>query len=195
MPTDFDNRRDIDLLIVNHDGPPLLFKNLRDGTFRDVAADVGPGGAVGPGDDEMTAVAVGDVNKDDFPDFFFARARGGVFALSDSRARYTLTPAPDGSQSALAAQFVDYDNDGLLDLLTWSATDRMCSATSVNDGTDVTSSATAGRRRTCGPPVARGLALADLDGDGNTDVIAASAGSLHGGATAATAGTRPCESG
>ena len=41
VPTDFDNRRDIDLLLVPAAAPPLLFRNLRDGTFRDVAADVG----------------------------------------------------------------------------------------------------------------------------------------------------------
>ena len=47
VPTDFDNRRDIDLLVVNRGGPPMLFQNLRDGTFRDVAADVGLAAAVG----------------------------------------------------------------------------------------------------------------------------------------------------
>ena len=41
MPTDFDNRRDVDLLVVRDDAPPALYQNLRDGTFRDVAAEVG----------------------------------------------------------------------------------------------------------------------------------------------------------
>ena len=72
MPTDFDNRRDIDLLIVNRDAPPLLFQNLRDGTFRDVAAAVGLAAAIG-GAGRSPASTAGDVNKDDFPDFFFAR--------------------------------------------------------------------------------------------------------------------------
>ena len=73
MPTDFDNRRDIDLLIVNGDAPPVLLQNLRDGTFRDVAAEVGLAAAVGSTGD-VTAVAAGDVNKDGYPDFFFGRA-------------------------------------------------------------------------------------------------------------------------
>ena len=34
-PTDFDNRRDIDLLTVSHGARPKLFKNLRDGSFGD----------------------------------------------------------------------------------------------------------------------------------------------------------------
>jgi len=58
VPTDFDNRRDVDLLIVNRDAPPLLFQNLRDGTFRDVAAEAGLAGAVGR-DEDVTAVAAG----------------------------------------------------------------------------------------------------------------------------------------
>src|SRR5262249_13773868 len=52
VPTDFDDRRDIDLLIVNHRGAPLLFQNLRDGTFRDVAAETGLAAVVG--DAEVT---------------------------------------------------------------------------------------------------------------------------------------------
>ena len=170
-PTDFDNRRDIDLVIVNHDAPPLLFQNRRDGTFRDVAADVGLAAAVGP-DDSVAAVTVADVNKDDFPDFFFARARGGVLALSDSRGRYTLTPAPDGSQSAVASQFVDYDNDGLLDLLTWSSDGPHVFRHLGQRWEDVTSRAIGAAANVRGAISARGLALADLDGDGDTDFIA-----------------------
>src|SRR6185503_18435324 len=41
VPTDFDNHRDIDLLVVNYGSAPTLFSNQRDGTFRDVAAEVG----------------------------------------------------------------------------------------------------------------------------------------------------------
>src|SRR6185503_18907409 len=117
VPTDFDNRRDIDLLIVNADAPPLLFKNLRDGTFRNVAAEVGLQRVGGP----VTSVAAGDINQDDYPDFFFGRAdAAGLFAVSDGRGRFTVAAAPDASRSAGAAQFVDYDNDGMLDLVTWS---------------------------------------------------------------------------
>ena len=41
VPTDFDNRRDIDVLLASPGVAPLLFRNLRDGAFKDVAADVG----------------------------------------------------------------------------------------------------------------------------------------------------------
>lgn len=180
VPTDFDNRRDIDLLIVNRDAPPMLFKNMRDGTFRDVAADVGLAAVAGAagGHDEITAVAAGDINKDDFPDFFFARSMGGVFALSDGRGRFTLTPAPDGARSATAAQLIDYDNDGLLDLLTWSAEGPHLFRNLGRRWTEIRAMvAPAGNAQ---PPLnsAAGLAAADLDGDGNTDLVTAGAGGV-----------------
>ena len=65
VPTDFDNRRDIDLLVASTE-KISLWRNMRDGTFRDVATDVGitRKGA--------SSVAAGDVNKDGFTDFYFA---------------------------------------------------------------------------------------------------------------------------
>src|SRR5262249_25990494 len=85
VPTDFDNRRDIDLLVVYRDSRPRLFKNLRDGTFVDVASETGLAGiSTATVDGEIAAVSVADINKDDFPDFFFGRPTGsGVFAMSD----------------------------------------------------------------------------------------------------------------
>ena len=173
VPTDFDNRRDIDLLVVNRGGPPLLFQNMRDGTFRDVAAEVGLAAAVGA--EEITAVTAADVNKDDFPDFFFGRSGGGVFALSDGRGRFTGAPAPDGVRAGLAAQFIDYDNDGLLDLLTWSEDGPHVSRNLGQRWSDVSASAmpSAMPRASDGPALssARGLALADLNADGRTDLV------------------------
>ncbi|HEX7940379.1 MAG TPA: FG-GAP-like repeat-containing protein, partial [Gemmatimonadaceae bacterium] len=82
VPTDFDNHRDIDLLVVNSDGAPRLYANQRDGTFRDVAATVGLSAPTAP-DDRTMSVAVGDVNKDDWPDFFLGRSGESVLALSN----------------------------------------------------------------------------------------------------------------
>jgi Tfp pilus assembly protein PilF len=168
-PTDFDNHRDIDLLVARSEGPPALFKNLRDGTFREVAADAGlrVEGAT-------TAVATADVNKDSFPDFFFGRQGApGTLALSDGRGRFVTKPAPAGSAGATAARFFDYDNDGLLDLLTWSA-DGPHLFRQVSDGwTDVTTRALGGLSPSRSGLQAQALALADVDGDGDMDVIVA----------------------
>jgi len=169
VPTDFDNRRDVDLLVVNRGGPPLLFQNLRDGTFRDVAADVGLAAAVGA--EEITAVTAADINKDDFPDFFFGRSDGGVFALSDGRGRFRAAPVPDGVRAGLAAQFVDYDDDGLLDLLTWSENGPHISRNLGQRWSDVSTSAMPQAASGPAPASARGLVLADLNADGHTDLV------------------------
>jgi Tfp pilus assembly protein PilF len=117
VPTDFDNRRDIDVLFVQQAAAPLLYKNERDGTFREV------GGAAGlPRMGRYTALAAADVNKDLSPDFFFARAdAAGVFAMSTPGGRFTVSDAPTDTVGASAVLFTDYDNDGLPDLFAWTA--------------------------------------------------------------------------
>jgi Tfp pilus assembly protein PilF len=113
VPTDFDNDRAIDLFVLNYDQPPVLFRNLRDGTFQDVAAQVGLN-VTG----KFTSVASGDFNKDGFTDFFLGKADGpGLLARSDGRRHFVTSAAPGGTEGAKAAQFIDYDNDGLLDLI------------------------------------------------------------------------------
>ncbi|HEX8148238.1 MAG TPA: FG-GAP-like repeat-containing protein [Pyrinomonadaceae bacterium] len=177
VPTDYDNRRDVDLLVVGDAGPPALWKNLRDGTFRNVAAEAGlelKGGGLGP-------VAAGDVNKDGFTDFYFSRAEGaGEFALSDGKGRFRINAWPlSQAGEPAAAQFLDYDNDGLLDLLTlWrtqkgGATLRVLRNT--GDGwADVSAQAVKG---TLGGETEAGqlsLASGDVDVDGDVDLIVGS---------------------
>lgn len=112
VPTDFDNRRDVDLLVLNASNPPTLFSNMRDGTFHDLAREVG---LVSKG--AFWCAAAGDVNKDGFTDFFLGVDRPGVFAMSDGHGHFRFVPAARETKNALAAQFLDYDNDGLLDLV------------------------------------------------------------------------------
>lgn len=183
VPTDIDNRRDIDLLIVNADAAPVLLANQRDGTFKDTANDVGLGVVATRG--WFTAAAAGDVNNDDWPDVFFGTTEAGVMAISDGRGRFTVGPGPAGSGSALAAQLLDYDADGLLDLVSWSAEGlrvgrnlgrewRDVSDQAVNVGT--ASGDTGGIVRR--PVSPRALAAADVDRDGDTDLIVRRGGEL-----------------
>ncbi len=161
VATDFDNRRDIDLLVAANE-KISLWRNMRDGTFRDVAAEVGLGA------EELkakTTVAAGDVNKDGFTDFYFG-ARGdatGFLAISNGRERFQLTRAAGHTS---AAQFVDYDNDGLLDLVLIGATDFQVFRNTGSDWTDITGKATQGL-----PVIGLALVTGDLDGDGDTDLI------------------------
>ena len=155
VPTDFDNRRDIDLLMAGSGGAPLLFRNMRDGTFKDVAAEAG---LRVTGD--VSAIAAGDINKDGYPDFFFGRADGpGTLALSDGRAGFKTSPLPEAA-NARAAQILDYDADGLLDLLIVTDTGPRMLRNTGSGWVDVTArafpgplaTAAAWRRRRASPP-------------------------------------------
>jgi cytochrome c-type biogenesis protein CcmH/NrfG len=184
IPTDFDNRRDVDLLVANRETPPLLYRNMRDGTFRNVAAEVGLDlrGV-------YYAAAAGDVNKDGFTDFYFAaRNSTNMFALSDGRGHFRLEPVPatpGEPKDALpdAAQFIDYDNDGLLDLVTLSSSGQDTSLhirRNVGDGWVDVSNVALGRglvKTGDGETVLAvpSLVSADLDGDGDTDLVVRSA--------------------
>ena len=185
VPTDYDNRRDVDLLVVGSEGAPALWKNLRDGTFRNVAAEVGldlkGGGRVG-------SVAAGDVNKDGFTDFYFGRANGpGEFALSDGRGRFNVSAAPAAAANQTgeqaAAQFLDYDNDGLLDLLTLSRAQKGGALRVLRNTGDGWSDA--GEKASRGPlggdTGAASLASGDLDGDGDVDLVLGAAGQGQAG--------------
>ncbi|HEV7747836.1 MAG TPA: FG-GAP-like repeat-containing protein [Pyrinomonadaceae bacterium] len=171
VPTDFNNRRDMDLLVVNYDTAPSLYSNQRDGTFLNVAKEIGLE-TVGP----WTCVAAGDVNKDGFTDFFFGRASGhGLFVISDGKERFKTTAGLAGAEGARAAQFLDYDNDGLLDCV--MSTDkglRVWRNVGANgDGWIDTSdrAAPANLKSVAG---GRLFAAGDIDGDGDTDIIVGS---------------------
>ncbi len=163
LPTDFDNRRDVDLLVVRASGPPALFSNQRDGTFRDVAAEVGV-----PTDATFVSVATGDINKDMAPDYFFGRPDGdGVFAVSGSGGRFARVAAPSETAGARAAQLFDYDNDGLLDLVVLTERGARLLRSLGTEWADVTPTALPTMRATA-------LAIGDVDGDGDQDLITTS---------------------
>ncbi|MDX2031453.1 MAG: FG-GAP-like repeat-containing protein [Blastocatellia bacterium] len=159
VPTDYNNQRDIDLLVVNYGSPAQLFSNQRDGSFREVAASAGlrfAGKALGAG--------AGDLNKDNFTDFYLPDIAGReTLFLSDGRSGFNAVEAPEGG--SWAAQMVDYDNDGLLDVVTQTP-----------GGVRL--------RRGLGsrlaPPVAaaaksnapRALAIGDVNDDGGNDLLA-----------------------
>ncbi len=170
-PADYDNRRDIDLLVLGRERL-FVYRNMRNGTFRESAADAGLAAAIQGSD--LRALAVGDVNKDGYPDIFVGGGDGaGVLALSDGQTRFKATAAPPATAGARAAQFLDYDNDGVLDLLALTPRGpRLLRNGGAAGWTDVTERAQLTAAAPDGPDgAAHAMALGDLDGDGDTDAV------------------------
>jgi hypothetical protein len=117
---DFDGDGRLDLYLLSNAGPESLsinrlYKNMPDGTFKDVTAGSGLGIA-----GYNMGVAVGDINNDGLPDVLVTQY-GGV-KLFLNRGNGTFTDITDKAglrnpQWATSANFFDYDRDGRLDLV------------------------------------------------------------------------------
>jgi hypothetical protein len=159
VPTDYDNRRDVDLLLLDEQTGPHLLANLRDGSFREMTADARLN-VTG----RFTAVAAGDINKDGYVDFFLARRDDrALLAMSDGKGHHDVTVAPEETRNTTAALCMDIDDDGLLDLVGVAGDDLYVLR-------NVASGWTAVAREHVGAVGARGLVAGDLDGDGDTDL-------------------------
>ncbi len=169
VPTDFDNRRDLDVFALARDRA-RLFRNLRDGSFRDVAGELGLEAATGP----FACAAKGDVNKDGYEDFLLCGEAEATFATSDGRGRFAVAMAPAAAKGALAAQLVDYDNDGLLDALLVTAKGPRLLRNLGSSWSEATGVAFPGLLAAL-PLSGAALGVADVDQDGDPDVVIATA--------------------
>ncbi|HEY6120330.1 MAG TPA: CRTAC1 family protein, partial [Pyrinomonadaceae bacterium] len=170
VPTDFNNRRDIDLLIVQYGAALDLWSNQRDGTFKNVAAEVGLT-ATG----QWSCVAAGDLNKDGFTDFFLGAIDGpGLLAISDGHEKFRMAPALPTSSGARAAQFIDYDEDGLLDCVLLTKNGPRILRDLGTTWQDVSDQAM-NVDLSAGISASRLFSAADLDKDGDTDLLFLSA--------------------
>ncbi|HKG94549.1 MAG TPA: FG-GAP-like repeat-containing protein [Gemmatimonadaceae bacterium] len=167
---DFDGDGRVDLFVANESGSDALLRNGGAQRFADVTAPSGLTNDGGSG-----AAAVGDYDNDGFLDLFVARASGGEPALwrnggggtfaRDRRSAAALRLA--GSAAVLTATFVDYDNDGWLDLVVGTAAGVLLFR---NDGAGRLldrSAVVAERVRAAG---ASAIAVSDVDGDGDEDL-------------------------
>jgi hypothetical protein len=175
---DVDDDGRLDVFIANAHGSDALLHNGGAQHFTDVSAASGLTTTGGSG-----AAAVGDFDNDGFLDLFVASANGGEPSLWRNKGDGTFTR--DGRSSAAlkavrsvgtaVATFVDYDNDGWLDLVVGTSAGSGKGAPNLfllhNDGT--------GRfidRSTLIPPAARAggastVAVTDIDDDGDEDLL------------------------
>ena len=117
---DFDDDGDIDLLIVNDKKGCTLYTNLRQGKMQALTDEIGVSQ-----NHACTAVAVGDYDNDGDIDLFLATDGETSHQLYRNRGDGTFVPDVRSFDAAINAakgvggsdaHFLDYDNDGFLDL-------------------------------------------------------------------------------
>jgi hypothetical protein len=192
---DFNGDGWIDVYVGNDGTPNQLWINQRDGTFRDTAFVAGAAVNGAGAAEASMGIDAGDFDNDGDEDLFvtnwlsqmnilYVNAGGGVF--QDRKAASGLG-APSLAKTGFATAWLDYDNDGWLDLLTANgsvstieaqarARDpfpfRMTNQLYRNTGSgrfeDVSAQAGA---PFASMEVSRGAAFGDVDNDGDTDVI------------------------
>ncbi|MFC2075688.1 FG-GAP-like repeat-containing protein [candidate division KSB1 bacterium] len=115
---DFDNDGDQDIYLTNMMSFNILYRNNGDGTFTDITGPAGvklPGGAA-------SGYCVGDYDSDGFLDMYvtvYLNGPWGVFYRNNGDMTFRDVSEQVGSANngmEMTALFVDYDNDGDLDI-------------------------------------------------------------------------------
>jgi len=192
VAADLDDDGWVDVFQTNDSFPNFLFHNLGDGRMKDVAleAEVGysPSGQV----TGAMATDAEDVDGDGRLDLIvtnfnnqgtFLQLNQGGLRFWDRGQRRGLS-MPTFTVSSFGARFLDYDNDGLIDLFV-AAGHPFAPVSKVwpqiryaeppflfeNDGEGFTNVAPARGEALGRPHVGRGVATGDYDNDGDPDVL------------------------
>ena len=191
--SDLDGDRRPDLFVANDAGPNFLYRNAGNGTFKDVALEAGTALSEDGREQGSMGVAVGDYDHSGGWSLFVTNFADEYNALYRHDKGFQFTDASFASRTAKesiplvgwGAHFLDYDNDGWLDLLAVNGhvypqveragsgqryAQRKLLYRSNHDGTFTEVGASAGPALGQ-PSVSRGSAAGDLDNDGDLDVV------------------------
>ncbi len=179
---DFDNDGDMDVIVANDAMANYVYRNNGDGTFSEVALEVGAGfGQSGEATSAM-GPAMGDLDRDGFFDLMIPDMRYGCL-YHNQQGEYFEEMAAEAGIASVLGQYVswggdlfDYDNDGWLDAFIVNGdahklmTEEDCLFRN-NGGVSFTDVSAKSGSYFQAKYVGRGAAFGDIDNDGDVDVL------------------------
>ncbi|MFO0829049.1 MAG: FG-GAP-like repeat-containing protein [Phycisphaerales bacterium] len=164
---DLDHDGDLDLYLVNADGPCELLSNNADGTFRAIGKDSGASGDGRPG----RRVVVADFDRDRDADLFLVHDKPPHELLLNDRLWSYRRDEGIGDLATAdidSAAAADRDADGRVDLVTVSSTGRVGEWTRAERAWAARSSVDAGA---LSADRGGGLAVLDINGSGVPSIV------------------------
>ncbi len=182
-----------DIFVANDAVPDFLYRNNRDGSFTDVAVTAGIAyNSEGRATASM-GIANGDYDNDGRTDIFITNFSLEINSLfhNDGDGFYTMTTFETGladpsfAQLGFGTQFLDVDNDGILELFVanghvWDNVSEITPSLSYKQRCQIFGRNSTGKFRDLSETaglfferaiVARGVAIGDYNNDGATDVL------------------------
>jgi len=187
IASDFDDDGLIDFFVANDSTPNFHYKNQGDGTFKEVGFLAGTAVNENGSEQGSMGVTVADYNHDGRFDLFVTNFDDDYNTLYRNDGRGTFTDASHAARVAAVGlpyvgwgtKFLDYDNDGWVDLFVANGhvypqiqtyRQRNFFHRNMRDGTFADAAAPLGPLAS-ELRVGRGAAFGDLDGDGDIDIV------------------------